>query len=141
MAIHYDAKSKRFRDERGRLVSKDRAMRSSIARKEYEKAQRKARPMVKPKAEPKAPPAKKPKVSHAKPPVKKKPKVSPAKPTPKKPRKKPPVVRGPRVLPWEQEGIVQEYPEPDEWFPEVDFYDYDDLYEDWGEFEDEETDS
>lgn len=139
MAIHYDAKSKRFRDERGRLVSKDRAMRSSVARREYEQAQRKRKvsPAKPPTKQPAAPPAKK---SPAKKPPAKKP------PAKKSPAKKPPAKRAPPppqefVPPWEIEGIVREYPEPDEWFPEVDWFDYDDVLEDWGNFTDEETDS
>lgn len=126
MAIHYDAKSKRFRDERGRLVAKDRAMRSSVARREYEAAQRKAKPKPKPAA---TKPKTKPKAK-AKPKAKK---VSPAKPQRAEPDS--------RLPPWEHEGIVREYPEPDEWFPEVDFYDYDDLTDEWGDYDDEDTDS
>lgn len=122
MAIHYDPKLKRFRDDSGKMVSKDRALRSSIARREYEAAQRK-KPKL--KALPKQ------KVSPAKPKVKLKAKLKarlPAKPAP-------------RIPPWEREGIVREYPEPDEWLPEVDFYGYDDLIDDWGDYDDEETDS
>lgn len=127
MAIHYDPKSKRFRDDKGRMVAAAKAMRSSVARREYEAAQRKATP--KPKAKPaKAAPKAKPKVKpKAKP--KAEPKVSPAKP------------QQPRQAPWETEGIVREYPEPDEWFQDDDFYDYDDLVDDWGDYDEEDTDS
>lgn len=119
MAIHYDSKLRRFRDSTGKMVSKTRAMRSSIARREYEAARRKKLPR---------------KVSPAKLPPKPKPK-----PKPKvKPKVKPPL---PRIPLWEQEGIVREYPEPDEWLPEVDFYGYDDLVDEWGDYGDEETDS
>ena len=121
MAIHYDAKAKRFRDDSGRLVSRDRAMRSSVARREYEKAQRK-RPAV--KAPAKKAPAKK----------------APAKP--KAPRvvikRHDPFEDG--VAPWEREGIVREYPDDDQWFIN-DGYGYDDLIDEWGQFDDEETDS
>lgn len=136
MAIHYDPKTKRFRDDKGRLVARDRAMRSSIARREYEKAQ-KAKP--KPKPKPKTPPPPPPKKRKAKPapppPPPPPPKVSRAKPKPK------PKEEGPRIPPWEREGIVKEYPDPDEWFPEIDFYGYDDLEDDWGDYDDEDTDS
>lgn len=152
MAIHYDPKTKRFRDDKGRLVARDRAMRSSIARREYEKAQ-KAKPKPKPKTPP-PPPPKKRKAKPAPPPPKKRkakpappppppppppPKVSRAKPKPK-PKPKP-KEEGPRIPPWEREGIVKEYPDPDEWFPEIDFYGYDDLEDDWGDYDDEDTDS
>ena len=122
MAIHYDKRLKRFRDDAGRMVSAKRAMRSSVARREFEAAQRTPRL-----------PASAKKVSHAKPPAKPRPKPR-AKPKPK------PRAPGP-MAPWEKEGIVREYPAPDEWIPEVDFYGYDDLVDDWGDYDDEETDS
>lgn len=113
-------------------------MRSSIARREYEAAQRKQK--TKPKI--------KPKVSPAKPPPKPKPKAKPqAKPKAKKtvkPKAKPKAKPTPRIdlsPPWEREGIVREYPDPDEWFPEVDFYGYDELLDEWGDYDDEDTDS
>lgn len=134
MAIHYDPKTKRFRDDSGRLVKKERAMRSSIARAEYERAMRK--------------------VVHGKPPAKKTPaKKAPAKkaPTKKAPAKKisrPPKPPAPpprqtirEAPPWEQQGIVREYPEGDEWFPDIDLYGYDDALDDWGDFYDEDTTS
>jgi len=39
MALHYDAELERFRDERGRFVSHQRGIRSSVARGEYYAAQ------------------------------------------------------------------------------------------------------
>jgi hypothetical protein len=147
MAIHYDPKLKRFRDHLGHWVSAARAQKSSIARREYEAAQRKRST---PKPKPKPPPPPPPKVSHAKPkakgsPLKGKPapKVSHAKPAPKVSRAKPKRKRKPRGLlsPWEYEGDVREYPAPDEWFPEIDSYGYDDLVEDWGDYENEDTGS
>lgn len=38
MAIHFNKASGRFKDDRGRFVSKSKAMRSSIARREYAEA-------------------------------------------------------------------------------------------------------
>lgn len=80
MAIHYDKKSGRFKDDNGRFVSKDKAMRSSIARREYESATKQHAPRVEAgaiqqrkrqvpaKAGPKPAPRKRTeKVSHAKP--------------------------------------------------------------------------
>ena len=134
MAIHYDPKTKRFRDSSGKLVKKERAMRSSIARAEYERAMRK---VVHGK-----PPAKKAPVKKA--PAKKAPaKKAPAKKAtrPPKPPAPPPRVTIPEAPPWEQEGIVREYPEPDEWFPEIDLYGYDDALDDWGDYYDEDTTS
>lgn len=129
MAIHYDPKTKRFRDSSGKLVKKERAMRSSIARAEYERAMRK--------------------VVHGKPPAKKAPvKKAPAKKAPAKKATRPPKppappsrVTIPEAPPWEQEGIVREYPEPDEWFPEIDLYGYGDALDDWGDYYDEDTTS
>jgi len=134
MAIHYDPKTKRFRDERG-FVSRERAMRSSVARREYEAAQRKkakpkpkpapkAKPKPAPKPAPKAKPKPAKKVSHGKP---------KAKPRPRKPKDA-------DLPPWDREGIVKETPDDDEWFTEFP-YDYDDLIDEWGDYDDEETDS
>lgn len=144
MAIHYDPKTKRFRDSSGKLVKKERAMRSSIARAEYERAMRKVvhgKPTAK-KAPAKKPPAKKAPAKKA--PAKKAPaKKAPAKKStrPPKPPAPPPRVTIPEAPPWEQEGIVREYPEPDEWFPEIDLYGYDDALDDWGDYYDEDTTS
>ena len=96
MAIHYHKASGRFRDDSGRFVSKAKAWRSSIARREYHEAH----------AEP-APPVE---------------------------------VESPRVLPWEVDGFVKEYPDPDEWFDD-EAYGYEDLLSEWGDFSDEGTDS
>lgn len=133
MAIHYDPKLKRFRDNSGRIVSKARAQRSSVARREYAAAQQKPR-----KVSPAKLPPSKPKTAPKK--------VSPAKPAPSKPKAKRPPKPKPKpstrdVPPWEKEGVVREYPAPDEWFPEVDFYGYDDLIDDWGDYDDEDTNS
>lgn len=138
MAIHYDAKLKRFRDDSGRLVSRDRAWRSSVARAEFAKAQKVSR--AKPKAVVKPPPkAAPPKKVPAKKAAAKK--VTAKKAAPSKGKK--PAQH--RVFPWEVSGVVREYPDPQEWFPdfeEPDYdYDYDDLADDWGDFEDEDTTS
>lgn len=135
MAIHYDAKLKRFRDDSGKLVSRQRAWRSSTARAEFAKAQ---------------------KVSHAKPKTKKPQtplaavskkaaKKAPAKTAAKVPRKGAKKKAKKRIFPWDVEGVIREYPEPQDWFPDIEEpdydYGYDDLIEDWGDFEDEDTTS
>ena len=129
MSIHYDAKLKRFRDSSGRLVSRARARKSSIARAEYQRAQRRpSRPKPQPKgAVPKVLPKAAPKLV-------KKTTRKPTEPTPRAPQ-----------APWERQGVVREYPDPDEWFPDTDHddydYGYDDLIEDWGDYGEEDTDS
>ena len=123
MAIHYDKKLKRFRDDTGRLVSKQRAMKSSVARAEYAKAQKVSRAKT-------AKPPKKDQSPKTKVPAKSKP-----------PRKK---AKQHPTPPWEGE-VVREYPEPESWFPDVDhdeyWYSYEDFLDDWGDFDDEETTS
>jgi hypothetical protein len=91
VAIHYDKKTGRFRDDRGRLVARDKAMRSSIARKEYENATR-------PKPAAKKPAAKKPAAKAPAKPVKAR-KAAPAKPVPAKPRKAPAKVSPAKLAP------------------------------------------
>lgn len=160
MAIHYDPKLGRFRDGTGRLVSKAKAMRSSIARREYEQALQKkpaarptpsvakvpakvsARPRKTQKAEPK------PEVAAR---LRKKKDAAKAKPIPPVSRtrpKKPPQLKATfrafeedDLPPWMREGVVREYPRSYEWFPTAERYGYDELDEDWGEYDDDETTS
>lgn len=146
MSIHYDRKSGRFRDDAGHWVSKTRALKSATARKEFAKAtaprQRAPRPAPPP---PPAPPPKRQRKAPPPPP--------PPPPKPARKRRAPPAGRARRdedddqgddgdssrefVPPWEREEIQPEY--PDDWFP--DDYGYDDFIDDWGDFDDEETDS
>lgn len=157
MAIHYDKKTGRFKDDSGRFVAKAKAMRSSIARREYESATKPApkktqaaRPGLKP-AGPKpaarkraAPiPVKKPVrpvVAKSAPPRK----AKPVKPKPA-PVRVPKPTPAPRVYPphiGEQEGIIEEFPE--EWFPDPgseDDFDWDDIEDIWGDYEDADTTS
>lgn len=179
MAIHYDKKTGRFKDDKGRFVARDKAMRSSIARREYENATavQKRKPKALPVAVPVRKPAKPkaarkvdtpppkpkakraPQVQHAKPKPKdayKAPRKQAAKPSPPPtpvPKKKAPAKKrrprgrpSPRVEPpWDQEGFIREFPEDDEWFPEVGAWDrdygYDDVADDWGDYEDDDTTS
>lgn len=164
MAIHYDKKTGRFKDDSGRFVARDKAMRSSIARREYADAQAKTKapPRPKPAAgkRPAPVPVKKPlrpvvakdaAPSKAKPPSKKPAPVRVPKPAPaakkppvkKKPKKAPPAP--PRIYPphiGEQEGIIEEFPE--QWFPDPgseDDFDWDDIEDIWGDYEDSDTTS
>lgn len=139
MAIHYDKKLGRFRDDAGRLVSRDRAMRSSVARREYEAAQRKPKPKPKPpaplpKRKPPPPPP---------PPPKPKRKPKPKAKTPSKSRQvtKTPKVSQAKLPPWMRGGIIKETPDPEEWFADDDFYGYDDLADEWGDYDDDDTTS
>jgi len=151
MAIHYDKKLGRFRDDSGRLVSRDRAMRSSVARREFEAA---TKPKRKPKpAPPPAPVKRKPAPPPA--PVKRKQAPPPPPPPPPSPKRKPktkkpsksrqvskaPKVSQAKLPPWMREGIIQETPEPDEWFDDGDFYGYDDMIDEWGDYDDDDTTS
>jgi hypothetical protein len=159
MAIHYDAKLKRFRDGSGKLVSKAKAMRSSIARREYEQAVQKAAAVRKPTAVAKRvlsdvpPRAQKPAVLPRKKPrapakaVVLAPAAKPIPPKKKTKPKKPGKVKPFRAFeeedlpPWMREGVVREYPRSWEWFRDDEYYSYDELIEDWGEYDDDETTS
>lgn len=110
MAIHYDKKTGRFRDAKGRLVARDKAMRSSVARREYEDAhkpkpaaKKPAKPAAKAQAKPvKARKTPQPKPVPAKPrkaPAKAPAKVSPAKLPAKRKAAKPATPSGPRRAP------------------------------------------
>lgn len=84
---------------------------------------------MKPKPKPPAMRPKKPTAPKPKPPA-----MRPVKPKkPRKPKK--------HLPPWQREGIVQEYPEPEDWFPELDAYGYDELLDEWGGYDSEDTDS
>lgn len=178
MAIHYDSKSKRFRDDSGHFVAKARAMRSSIARREYDEAQKvlakktasrrrgasgvhaeRQNTREKAKTKGKA-------VSHAKLADGERrrkaavedgtaPTARPvlgvrgdaAKKAAKRRRRKRPVDRpSPRVEPpWDVEGIIREFPDPSEWFPDLGAWDYgysyDEISDDWGGYADDDTTS
>lgn len=112
MAIHYDPKVKRFRDDSGRLVAKTKALRSSTARAGYRKATGYKLEAAPPKAK-------------------------------AKPRKSRASIL--KTPPWEQYGEIREFPDDGEWFPDSDdpdyYYDYDDLSDEWGHYDIEETDS
>ncbi len=166
MAIHYDPKSKRFRDERG-FVSNARGMRSSVARRELERATRPRQP--KPKTKPKAAPKPKAKPPKAKAPARQaapssKPKPAATKTKGKGKRKgkpkprdkgrvshaKPPVILewdeqptedefGDWIPPWEREGIVREYPTEAEWLDRETLDSWDTFADDWGDQIDEDT--
>ena len=145
MAIHYDPKLKRFRDSSGKLVTQDRAMRSSVARREFDAAQRKPKPAPpKPKpAPPKpkpAPPKRKP-APPPPPPPKRKPKAKPKAPSKSRQVTKAPKVSQAKLPPWMRDGIVQETPDPDQWFADDDFYGYDDMIDEWGDYDDDDTTS
>lgn len=109
MAIHYRKSSGRFYDDSGKRVSKDRAMKSSVARREFEQASRA--------------PAKRSGRATGRAPVERAPTPS---------RRKP-------KAPWTKEGIVRELPR--RWFDDEPDYGWDDLDIDWGQYDDEETDS
>lgn len=167
MAIHYDKKTGRFKDDRGRFVAKDRAMRSSIARREYEQAQRSPsqarrapagsskKPIRAPVAPPPAPSKKKPPAAPA--PAKRVAKPASKPPPPAKKAAKPKRRRRPasrpsarEVPPWElmdddEAAEVREFPAADEWFPDARAWDrdygYDDLVDEWGDYVDDDTTS
>lgn len=135
MAIHYDRKLKRFRDDSGHFVSRERAMHSSVARRELAAAQRK--PRKKPTPKPPPPPAKARKRPTPKPP-----------PPPAKARKKarkaapsppaaPDLPEAP-MRPWDVQGAY-DAPSLSYWFDEA--YEWDDFYDDWGDFDDWDTES
>jgi len=118
MAIHYDKKLARFRDDSGKLVSRDRAMRSSTARAELKATQAKRKP--KPKALPLPPKKPKPKPKAA----------PPKKAEPSTPAHKPPptaefIARGAEYI---EEGDYYEVPEvvDDAWsdLADDDFWDW-----------------
>lgn len=146
MAIHYDKKLGRFRDDSGRIVSRDRAMRSSVARREYEAAQRK--PAKRKSVPPPPPPPKKrkPPPPPPPPPLPPPPSPPPKKRKPKAPSRSRKVVKAPKVSqaklpPWMRDGIIKETPDPEEWFDETEFYGYDDLIDEWGDYDDDDTTS
>lgn len=123
MSIHYVVGLNRFRDTvTGRYVNKTRGLKSSIARREYQSKNivLPAKPPPRPTPRPKSSP-------------------SPRRP-PRRPLRPPTPTRTRRPPPWEHEGVVREYPEPEEWFAD-DGVEYDDLIFDWGDYDQDDTSS